>query len=113
MKVCPLPRILRRAGRSDPVDDFAARRGRLYDGLGLVPFAKARDHDAAQLCVRGVRNVYVEQHRLLERLGTEARDEITCNARGGIEMTTAFCDERNCDRGYAEQKTFRRRSDGA
>ncbi len=67
VKVRARPCVLSGTRISHPVDVAAARILGLDDGLGAVPAAEARHLDAAQLPVRQIRHIDVEDHRPLLR----------------------------------------------
>src|ERR1700685_1351729 len=67
VKVRARPCVLSRTRIANPVYVAAARILRFDDGLGAVPAAEARHLDAAQLPVRQIRHIDVEDHGPLLR----------------------------------------------
>src|SRR5271170_6153653 len=67
VKVRARPRVLTGAGIAHPVYVAAPRILRLDDGLGAVPAAQAGYLDAAQLPIRQIRNIDIEDDRALLR----------------------------------------------
>ena len=72
----------------DPVHRTTARIGALDNGLGAMTMTEACRTKTAQLLVRQIRHVDVEDHRGMQRRAREAHHELARHPRGGREMPT-------------------------
>ncbi len=82
MEVRALARVRALAGRPHPVHRAAARIGRAQHGRRAMPVPEARRLEAAQLLVRQVGHVDVEDHRRVQRRALQAQQQFARHARG-------------------------------
>ncbi|CPP10934.1 Uncharacterised protein [Bordetella pertussis] len=91
------------ADRADPVHRVAIRRGGTHHRLGRMALAQPRDGVAFHVLVAAIGDIDVEQDRRGQRLRDLALDHLAGGARGRFDVLPAFFDQREGDRGDAEQ----------
>ena len=105
-KSVPSPASAPSPGRADPVHRAPARVGRAHDGLGAVTVAETRRLEAAQLLVRHVGHVDVEDHRRVQRRALQPHDQFARDACRGGEVAAVAQDQRDRDRRQTEEAPF-------
>src|SRR5690606_37944878 len=103
--------VSRRVGNqpdgADPVHGVTVRRAAFHDRLGWVSLAQTRNSNSLQRFVGHGRDIYIEQGVAGKRLGNMPLDNLTCHARGRIEMLPPFFYQRERNGGNADRKSTR------